>query len=372
MKGGFSMYTMNDEISVRQAKVLLILDMLSAGALVLPRTAVEMGQQDGWVLVIGGTLFAFVYGWFIVRLVQRFPQETFVNFAGKIVTKPIAMMLNFLFLLFLLISASFEVRIFGELLKQVLLPKTPIEVLIISMLLVCGYITRKGYECRGRIGEILFFVSIGPLLLILLFALPNVEISNLAPFFQISWKKLIWGSFNFSLSYIGILLLFFANVFIQPPNKSHGIVRSSLLTVGILNLMINIITVSIFGVSETKKQIWPVMTLMQVVHLPASLIERQEALMIIFWVITVFSLVSGYLYFSSIIITKMLKSKEQSYLVFPLLPIIYIPALIPSNIVEVYKWYRWLYRSTGILFLVILPFLLWSIAKIRKVGGPVD
>ena len=279
------------------------------------------------------------------------------------------MLLSLFILLFFILSAAIKIRIFGELTKQILLPDTPIEFIIISLLLICTYLSRKGYECRARVAEILFPITLIPLILILLFAIPKVEIPNLAPFFQLSWKEFFSGSYYVSLTYITLILLLFSNAFVQPPNKSGGICRTSLLVVGLLKLSTVVMTIAIFGAKGTQRQIWPVMTLMQVIHLPASFIERQEALMMIFWLNTVFSIVSGYLYFSSVIVTKMIKSNEQFYLVLPLLPFIYILSLYPSDIIEVYNWQQWLRRKIGPIFLIVIPFLLWLIAKIRKVGA---
>ena len=53
------MYSMNDKVSTRQVKLILILDMFSVSVLILPRVTVEVARQDGWILVIGGTLLAF-------------------------------------------------------------------------------------------------------------------------------------------------------------------------------------------------------------------------------------------------------------------------------------------------------------------------
>ena len=50
-----------------------------------------------------------------------------------------------------------------------------------------------------------------------------------------------------------------------------------------------IIVLAVFGVVQTKRQLLPFMVLMGIVD-PGAFIERQEILMIIFWILSDFSL----------------------------------------------------------------------------------
>lgn len=367
------MYSMNDKVSIRQIKILTILDIFSAGILIMPRIMVERGQQDGWLLVIGGTFMALIYGFIIGRLIQRMGDENFVTFTEKVLTKPISILINTFMLILLLGLASLEVRIFGEVSKQLLLPKTPLEILIMSMLLITAYTARKGYECRGRLGEILIFFALIPIVLVLVFALgTNAKIAHLAPFFQLSWKDFLTGSFRFSLSYLGVGLVLFCNHLVHSPKRLAKGIQRSIMIVGVLSVFTIMATITVLGVNSTKMNIWPVLSLMQGVNVSGSFIERQEALMVVFWIISVFSLLSGYIYFSSLILTTMIGSREQSYLVFPLLPFIYIGSLLAGNIIQLYEVYKWSYTYLSGVFLIVIPVVVLFIAKVRKVGVALD
>jgi spore germination protein len=364
-------FSKNDKISTRQVEILLVLDMFSTGVLTLPRNVAEIGKQDGWMIVILATLLAIFYGYLITKLAKMFPQDTFVEFSGKIISKPIGIFLSFVLLIKIMITTAFEVRIFGELVKQTLLPKTPIEVIIISMLLVAAYLVRKGLECRARIAEILVFIVLVPIILIFTFVLFEADFTNLQPMFVTPVSQLLKGAYSISLTYVPLEFLLISCSIMRRPQQATKAVGVSVIVVGFIKLFVVIVVFSVFGQLETKHQIWPVMTLMQVIELPGSFIERQDALMMIFWIISVFAVINAGFYFISMIFTKVIQAEEQNFLVLPFLPIVYIISLLPDNVVQTYDWLDILFQYFGILFLLPVPIILLVIAKIRKLGDTV-
>ncbi|NLM48995.1 MAG: GerAB/ArcD/ProY family transporter [Epulopiscium sp.] len=365
------MFSKNEKICIRQLESLLILDLYSRGVLFLPRLAVEAANQDGWICLIGATILAAFYGFIITRLVRRFPNDTFVEFSAKILSKPVGMVLSLLFFVKLIIFAAFELRIFGEVVKQILLPQTPIEVIIASMLLIASYLVRKGFEARARLGEILFFIVFIPLISVLIFVLPDADFGNLQPFLTTSFTHFLKSSYDLSLTYIAIELLLLVGPFINDYRKLEKASVISIFFVGILNVISAIIVLAVFGVVQTKRQLLPFMVLMGIVEIPGAFIERQEILMIIFWILSDFSFINASLYFSSLIIKRVSKIEDQGFLVLPLVPIVYLISLFPDNIVQTTDWILVL-RSFRILFMFFIPLVLLLVARLRKLGETVE
>ena len=67
--------------------------------------------------------------------------------------------------------------------------------IMIVMLFTIVYLTRRGYEERGRFAEIVIFISLIPILSVLLTSLPDIEAHNLAPFFTVKYKEFFSGSY---------------------------------------------------------------------------------------------------------------------------------------------------------------------------------
>jgi spore germination protein len=368
MKKEKKMFSQNNKISIRQIEILMILNLFSNTSLILPRIASELAGGDGWIIVIGGGIISVIYILIITTLAKMFPNQNIIEYTEVIFNKPIAIIIGVIFCLKLIIFAGLEMRVFGELIKQTLLRNTPIEVIMITMLFVVTYITRKGYEARARLAEFLIFFILVPIIFIFLFIIPDVKLYNISPILVTKPKTLLYGSFIISFAYSGMELLLLATPFVAKPNKLTKVGLRSVVFVGILNTIICILTIGAFGPLETSRQIWPVMTIMQMIHLPGALIQRQDALMMSFWIMIVFLLINGYLYFSGLIIKKISQIKEQNFLILPLLPIVYLIALTPNNIVETYEWLMIITRYVSILFLVVIPLILLIAAKMKGMG----
>jgi len=362
------MFLDNDKISSKQLISLLVLDFFSTASLTLPKYAAKYGKEDAWIVVIGATVIACIYAILISRVASMFPKETFTRYTEKITNRLISVLLSGMFLIKFIIGAALELRVFGELVKQSMLHNTPIEIIMILMLLIAAYIARKGYEARGRIGGFLVFVAFIPLFIILAFATENVELSNLMPMFVGDPFEIGKGIYMLSFGFAGIELMFIATYYLDKPEKAMRATLKSVLIVGVLNLAVTIITIGTYGVESTTKYIWPLFSIMSVVKVPFLLIDRQDALMMSFWIITVFSLMSAYVFFSSLLVKEIFRFKEQNFTVLPLLPFIYFIALIPDNVVQTYDYINKINIYISPVTLVILPILLMIIAKIRKLG----
>lgn len=363
------MMVSNQKISVKQIMVLLILNMFGAASLVTPRVASEYANQDGWLLIIGACILAIIYSFFITRLARRFPQHTFREYSEIILGKPLAIILSVIFLVKLMILGAFELRIFGELTNQMLLNRTPIEIVLILILIVAVYLGRKGYEVRARMGEMLIYLALIPIIIVFVFGIFSVEITNLAPFLVTDKVDIIKGSYAVSVRFLSIELILLAASFVTEPQKLTKACTKSVIVVALMHLVIFAITVGVFGVRETNNHIWPVIPMMKVITLPKFFIDRQDALLMTFWIFTAFMYFNGIIFFASFLIQDIFRLKNRDYLVLPLIPIFYILALIPDNIIETYNWLNLFLKYGGLLFTLFVPVFLLVVAIIRGKGG---
>lgn len=362
------MFSSNDKISLRQLQILVILVLLSSNSLRIPHKTADLVEHNGWMLIVIGIFITLFFLYLITRLARKFPDKTFADYSKIILSKPIGGLLSLVFAAKLIVFVGLELRAFGELVKQTLLFETPIEIIIMSMLFVVAFLARKGYECRARISEIIIFLAFVPIVIVLLFAMKNVQLSNLAPVLAGESKDFLTGSYKTALLFGGIELLLLSYPFVRNKKGIFKAISQSVLIVGVAAIFLTVITIGIFGAKETARQIWPVMSIMQVVEVPGAFIERQDALMMSFWILTVFTLINAYLYFSSLIVSRVFETKEMHYINLILLPIIYVISLIPDNVPSVYEMIDQLQMYTGIIFLLPVPLLLLIIAKIRKLG----
>lgn len=362
------MFSANHKISIRQLQAILILTLFSSTTLTLPRITSEMGKQNGWILIITSSIMIIGYSIIIITLNKLFPNETLVEYSQKIISKPLGYLISILFVVNFIIYLSFEIRILGELTKQTLLINTPIEVIIMSTLFTATYLSRKGLECKSRLDEIILFVAFAIVILIILFSLEKVKLENFTPLFTIKGKDLFRGTFLISLTALGLETMYMSLAFVNNKKKLYKPVIQAIIFVMVANLLINYVTVGIFGAKTAEKQIWPFLSIMLAIDLPGSFIERQDAIMISFWILTEFALITSYLYFSSFAISRIVKVKKSNWINLVIIPIVYVIALVPKNVPETFSLFRKYVYGYGIIFIFAVPLVLLIIAKLRKLG----
>lgn len=364
-----SMYTHNANISVRQAKTLLVLQMFNMSMLVLPRIAGKLAGHDGYMLPVLGFVLGSIYIWSITALLNRFPGEGIDTIAPKVLTKWIGFILVLLYIVKLTIGAGFEVRMFAEMVSQVLLPRTPLPVIILILLFAVHYLIKSGLEASGRMAEILVYFVFAPLVLVLIFIVIKTDFKQLLPVFTSKPSGFLSGAYYVSMTFMPLEFLLVIGCLVNKPSKLKSICFFSIGVISIIEVIIIALTFTGVGMVTTTKQLWPVLTLMQSIQLPGTLIENQEILMMCWWIMSVYMYICGSFYVVSLTISKLAKFNRQNITVLPLIPIIFFISMIPGSLAESYTYLVKFNGKVGIIFLFLVPIILLAIAKLRRIGG---
>ncbi|MFQ9798166.1 MAG: GerAB/ArcD/ProY family transporter [Clostridia bacterium] len=110
-----------------------------------------------------------------------------------------------------------------------------------------------------------------------------------------------------------LILLLVGGSFLAKDQRKH-VGRSVILAVilvGIVDILLFFLTMGSFGETGTVESLWPVMNLMQIIDIPILEIERQDALMMVFWILTEFTLINEYVFFAGIILQKIFRKRSH-------------------------------------------------------------
>ena len=366
------MQSLNDKISLRQFQILLVLDILGTGVTALPRTAASAAGQDGWISVLLAACLAVIVVWMAASLAGRVPSLSFPNYAAAILPAPLASAISIALTVKIMAACALELRIFGEIVRHTMLPETPFAVVCAFMLLVSGYAAAKGYEARARIAEILIWAAILPLVFVFALTLREIDYTNLAPVLDAPVKDLLAGAGQSIFAFSGMELILLAFPYLAKPQKARKAAAGAIGFVGLAMAVITLLTIARFTAAGTVPRAWPVLDMMDTVDLPGSFIERQEALMMSFWIVSLFAVVNAGLFFSSLLLRDIVKKGKHLTYVLILIPVIGGMSLLPANMTHTYDLLRLLNHTLGTAFYVgVIPLLL-LIAWIRKVKGQPD
>ena len=362
------MLAANERITFRQLQILIILSALGTGVIVLPRRVAQHVTQDGWVIVIGLILVAALVGLLISTAVYKAskvkPGAGFVEFTSLLLSRPVAYVLGFILWIKLIFAAGFELRIFLEITNVIMLPTTPIPVVGIAVLLVCAYAAAKGIETRARVAEVLFAVMALPFLFLVGLAIFDTDFSNLQPVLVAPPQDYLNGVLRLGFIFTGMECLLLVSPFTKKDRHMGRYVVSAILFAGAIILLITVLTIAKFGHSVAN-QPWPVLRMMDMINIPGSFIERQEALIFSFWIITAFAIGNTMLFFGGLLVKDMVKPRKKHFGVLLTALAAFAVAVFPWQ-TAVYEMLDMMYMTVGVFYLVVLPITLLIAVAFKK------
>lgn len=358
----------NDKITKGQNAGLIIGSVLGVGILSLPKDLADVAGPDGSILLIVATFITVLLVIMHSKIALKFPGKTVVEIIDELLPKPIGLIFNLMIICFFLGAAASVVRIFSEGIKMFILLNTPLEIIMMTMLLTNIYIVRKGIEPIARLVQILLPLALIPFFLISLALIPELKIVNIIPLFQIGFKEVFEGLKVAIYSFIGIEIILISTAYVDDTKKMlrYNILATAFL--GFIYIFIFIIVISQFGINQTKDLLWPTLFLMKTVNIPGVFLENVEGIFIIIWTFIALQGLAIILVQASIILSKAFKLKEVNFMSMPLVPIIYILAIFPENIAEVYEYLGIFSNYLGTAVAIVIPIVLFIVSLFKKKG----
>ena len=367
-------------ITSYQAFTLLYSTIFGAGVLSLPRSVGELAGNDMiWVILLSGVVVAILV-YLITRLCQRFPGMTLVQFAPYILgsrkRKWVGYVMSFPFLLmvalFFVMGTASVVRIFGETVVTTMLPRTPVEAVMLIFLLAAAFGAGSDLGVIAKLNEFLFPITLIPFLSMIYALFQSGEITNILPLFQLDPmvlpKALMGGAFAFA----GFQVVMIFSGFYQQPEKMKKANMISILAITISYWYLCAISLSVFGIDEVNNLMFPVLEVAKVVKMEDILFERIESAILSIWLVAGYtSVVNLFSALVQIIIEYFrLSERYRRWIAFLAVPVFLYLALIPENTQEVgiYADRIGLYDA---VISVIIPVVLLLVAVIRKKKGEV-
>ncbi|MCL2593448.1 MAG: spore germination protein [Defluviitaleaceae bacterium] len=362
------MFSANDKISTRQFQILLILEIFGVGFLILPRISAEFVSHEGFIAVLIGTAMAIICGFLMASLSNIFPEKSFFDYASKIISKPIAFLLALGLFLNIILHVSFELRLFSEIVKEVMLYNTPIWVISLLILLVSAYAAICGMELRARLAELLALIVFIPLIVVFSKAIFETNFSEVLPIFQNDAQGYLKGGFASFSVFAGLYVILLSYPYLNNKKKGRKATVSAIAVSGIFMAIITLITIARFGAIGVTKHRFPTLEMMNITTLPGSIIERQEALMMSFFVVALFAIINSGIFFSSVLTRSVVKKGKHFVYVFIILVSIFVISLLLNDASKIHEIRETLFTIFAITYMIIIPMLLLVIAKIRRLG----
>ena len=354
----------NDKITTSQALVILVNYILATGILTLPRTSVEQVKTpDVWISVFLGGLIAMIVGVIIVKLSQQFPEKTFYQYSQDIVGKWMGRVLSLLIIVYFFTISAFEVRTMAEVTGLFLLEGTPTWAIIMPFMWVGLYLIIGGVNPIARLFEIIFPITIVIFLIVTFMSLGIFEIDNVRPVLGLGMLPVLKGIKTATLAFLGPEIMLLIVAFMKKPDKAVKVVLVGLSIPLIFYVITVVMVIGALSIDGVVMKTWPTLELMRSFEIPGLIFERFESFLLVIWIMQIFATFTITFYAASLGLAQLFKKNIHPFM-YGLLPIIYIIAMIPKNINDLFKFGDMIGNIAVFLF-GVLPLMLLLISKLK-------
>lgn len=353
------------KISGVQMMLMLYPTVLATGFLALPTITSQYAQNDLWMTGIVSVFMGLVTIYAAVRLHELYPNENVIQHSERITGKITGKIIGVIFFLYSIHGTGSIVRHYAEFVTGNFLFKTPILLIISSMILLAAIAVRSGLETIARSAVIFTFIFILPLFLLLLL-IPDLDVRNIFPILSHGIIPVLKGT---ATPQAWICELFFMTFFLPnltDPNKGRKWGNMALVAIVLSMVYVNLIALFLFG-SDMSDKSYPILIAFRYIS-AAGFFENLESLLLAMWVVGNFVKICVFLYAAVISLAQTLQLTEYRPIVFPLgiLAIVFSLWDLP-NFSRLGTHFRYTAPFEIPAVLTVIPLLLLFIDRLRKI-----
>jgi spore germination protein KB len=361
-----------ERISKFQLLALIIFHQI--GSTTLFARGIE-AKQDAWIAIIIGMIMGLMILWVYTEIQLSYPDKNLPEILMTVLGKWIASPLILLYALSFFFTSIFNLREFTELFSITVLPKTPVTVLIIIVMLTAIYAVSAGIEVVARSAEaaLPFFLFFLILIYALTFFSGNADLSRIKPVLENGWSPVLHSAFPdilvFPFGEMSLFLMYWKYV-----NSNSDIRKVSFLSVGISGVFLIvsvIIMISVLGVRMTSGLWVPLFEVIKLINV-GDFITNLDTIGVVFLLLGGFFKMTLFFFGGVLAIQSLFKFKNPIWLILlsaifvSSTSILYFPNLI---------FHRWVglkvhspYNDT--IYYLIIPILIlliiWVKTKLQK------
>ncbi|WP_035299509.1 GerAB/ArcD/ProY family transporter [Brevibacillus thermoruber] len=341
---------------------------VGVGFLIMPRGAMEKAREDAWLTVILAGLCAIASLWVINRVARTFPHETVFDYNPKLFGTIIGSLLNVAWGLYYLFFTVTGIRVMAEVVREEMLPFTPVEVIIAAMLLVLVYPAWNGLMPIIRMFESGLPVTLLLMVMFFLLAYLRADWTELRIPFQDGIRPVISALPQTIYSFLGYEVLFLYYPFVTRKEKAFASTSIAIAAGGMFYAFLVLGTLVTLGPDVTITQTFPVVTMAKTIELVRQFVERAELLLIILWLPLAYTTHLGFFFSSAFSFHRTFPRLALRWWMVLLLPLVFVLSLIPDNLIAMQKWSDKV-GLVGLFFTVPYPLIMLVCIVVRRKLG---
>ncbi|MDQ0227483.1 hypothetical protein CHH83_13525 [Bacillus sp. 7586-K] len=355
-----------DLISFKELSSLIVI-MIGTKATDMTATLLfDRSLNAAWIVCILSFLIVLPSLLVLNYLLKKFESKNFLEITRCLIGKKLTFIIGFLFFLFALLKMAIDTRSYTDQLITVNLPKTPLFILYILLLLVCLWGAKKGWEAIASIAIMLLPYILIALTLLYLLLFKEIHFNRIFPLFGFGFKNITENSFHFSSMYADAFLIAMMYPFVKNHKTyTRGLIGSltfTVLLVALLLLLYNLV----FDYRSIDKITYPFNEAIRFVSIGKT-ITNIETFFLTFWLLGIFVKFTIYLYLVCKIFGFVFSIEEFEHTLLPITILVLVIGMVPENDISNIYSVRTIVSSFFEYGLLYLPFFLLIVYKVKEV-----
>lgn len=338
--------------------------VLATGFISLPTITAQYAKNDLWLVCIFAALAGFVVIYAADRLHEWHPKQSIIQYSEQIIGKIPGKIVGIIFFLNLMYSIGTIVRQYAEFVTGSFLFKTPMLVVLSSMMMLCVFAVRGGVEMVARSAVILTPIFILPLLL-LLFLVPDLDIGHIFPVLSRGWIPVMKGTVSIQAVVAEMFLITFLLPCLTDPENGRKWSLISLVAIMASMIFVNLFALFLFG-PDTGNKTFVIFSAFRDISV-GDFFENLEALLLVMWVAGSFVKLSMFLYAAVLSFGQCFGLSDTRSFVFPLgiLSVLFSVWGIP-DFTHLGEYLRLIGPFQLPMYLLVIPLLLLLTEAVRR------
>lgn len=278
------MFSTNNKVSVRQLNRIMITENIGMVCLFSGYLAGVLGSVSYVWMFVPAMFISMAYMWISLNISKHFGDKAVKN---KIY--------NLIAAIRFMAMAGFGIFVFCRIISVLLLKGTSVSVILMAVSALCIFTAKRDYEARGRMHEILGVFVLIPIAVILVTSSVKIDMDYAME--QISkglrfpekHECYLFAVMFFMVTYFEKLIVIKTHYYNTYGNRIK--LLKTPLVLWITAIWVFVVCTCIFGEHAT------LLKLMDISGIPGDFLNRQDAVMAVFLVISLTSYVSGMFYY---------------------------------------------------------------------------
>ncbi len=273
--------TITHKTTARQLGSVLFLLRVATMTLTLPSVIGMPSSQGLWLAGIVGTMISLPLLAWMVTLSRAEGLDDVVRISRRLLGPIGGSTVGWLFVLYWLILAAFQLRYISEAYLTGTMPEAPIVGFMALTALVSAGIARRGIRLIAMMAELIAFLVLISLLLTIVLPLDVVQLRNLLPVFPEGLRPLMLPTATAVPLFLDmVVLMMIAPSMTSGVGLMQGTVWSALVSGAVLTLLIVVVT-AVFGPISTALEL-PALSLTRMISI-GGVVERLELITVVSW-----------------------------------------------------------------------------------------